>query len=581
MKIKYILLVAAGMCVFNSCNDLLDKYPLDTVTEAVFWTSEKDVELYCNKFYSAFPDHRNNLYGGGTFNDGSSDNQYSNSDYLKGTRTVPAATDKDKGIWFWGTIREINYFFENYEKVPGGLEAIKHYVGEMHFFKAWHYFNQLKKYGDLPWYDKVLQMDSEELYAPRVSRAIVMDSICSNLDKAIAYLSDKGSAPQDRFSKDLALAFKARVCLFEGTWEKYHKGTRFGVEGEDGTRFLRQALAAAETLMGKGYALYYDEEGANDPSLNYKNLFNKSDYSNNPEVFFFKKYDTDLNYAHNLEYQGFSDVNLTMGLVNSYLCKDGKPIFSNGSQNPEFKGNKTHRDIVENRDPRIMAMFLIPGDPKLIDFSTGQVTLEAVVNLKGDYVSATGFDRKKGTTLDSRQYGSGACTTAAITMRYAEILLIYAEAKYELGELTQADLDKSINLLRDRVGMPHLTMNVGFTDPNWDFPSVSPLLNEIRRERRVELAFEGLRNQDLCRWAGFDEVIVGKRPKGIWLNKEVYPDVVVNKDVFVDVDGYLDPLQRQIPDGFGFRVDQDYLDPIPTEELVLNPNLKQNPGWED
>ena len=201
--------------------------------------------------------------------------------------------------------------------------------------------------------------------------------------------------------------------------------------------------------------------------------------------------------------------------------------------------------------------------------------------MKGDRISATGFDRKKGCTFDVKQWGSGASISAAISMRYAETLLIYAEAKAELGELTQTDLDKSINLLRDRVGLPHLTMAVGFTDPNWDFPELSPIINEIRRERRVELAFEGLRNHDICRWAAADELIVGKRPKGIWLNSEIYPDVEVNKDVFVDSDGHLDPLQKQIPEGFGFRIDRDYLDPIPTEELVLNTNLKQNPKWDN
>ena len=578
MKIKYILLAVSSLFVFNSCNDLLDKYPLDTVTEAVFWTSKKDVELYCNKFYSAFPDHRRNTYGG-AFTDGNSDNQHTNSDYLKGTRTVP--TVANSSTWAWATIRDINYFFENYEKVPDGFDAIKHYVGEMHFFKAWHYFEQLKKYGDLPWYDKVLQMDSEELYAPRLSRTVVVDSICSNLDRAISYLSEKESAPKDRFSKDLAIAFKARVCLFEGTWEKYHKGTDFGVEGEDGTRFLQQAVAASETLMNKGYALYYDEKGVENPSLNYHNLFNKPDYSNNPEVFFEKKYDMDLGYAHSLEYQGISDVNMTMNLVNTYLCKNGKPIYADGVINPNFKGNKTHNDIVENRDPRLKTMIQIPGEPRLIDFATGNVEQVSTVNLKGDYVSSTGFDRKKGLTFDIKEWGSGASTSATITMRYAETLLIYAEAKAELGELTQSDLDKSINVLRERVALPHLTMNVGFTDPNWDFPALSPIINEIRRERRVEMAFEGLRNNDICRWAAADELIVGKRPKGIWLNKDVYPDVVPGKDAFVDEDGYLDSLQKQIPEGYGFRVDRDYLNPLPTEELILNPNLKQNPKWDN
>ena len=154
------------------------------------------------------------------------------------------------------------------------------------------------------------------------------------------------------------------------------------------------------------------------------------------------------------------------------------------------------------------------------------------------------------------------------------MLLNYAEAKAELGTLTQADLDMTVNKLRDRVDMPHLDMGNITTDPNWNFPDLSPVINEIRRERRIELVSEGLRAFDIKRWAAADELIVGKRPKGFLasqLAKNPYP---------VDANGFLDPYQNQIPNGYGFNLDRDYLDAIPKTQIELNPNLTQNPGWQ-
>lgn len=574
MSTKYnIWILILLLCV--SCDDLLDKYPLDQVTEAVFWQSAKDVELYANQFYSCFPDHRKKLQGG-TYNDDNSDNQYTSSlNWLNGTRTIPATA---KDTWKWEDIRKVNYFFQNYHKTPVGFETIKHYVGEMHFFKAWYYFELLKQFGDLPWYNEVLNMDSKELYAPRVSRSVVTDSICANLDKAILYLSEKAFAPQDRFSKDLAIAFKARVCLYEGSWEKYHMDSAFGVAGENGTRFLQMALEAAEELMQKGYSLYEYEDGT-DKEMNYLSLFNQKDYSNNKEILFFKKYDKELNYAHSIQYHGW-DSYVTSDLVEQYLCINGEPIYANGVKNPYFKGELSLTDVVTDRDPRLGSMIYKENDPYLIDFSTNEVVDYVFIKLTGDKSTATGYNRKKGDSFDYAQYANEAGLTAAITMRYAEVLLIYAEAKAELGEISQGDLDKSVNLLRRRVGMPDMKVDISYTDPNWEFPSLSPLLNEIRRERRIELAFEGLRNADICRWAAAKELLVGKRAKGFFFNQEMYPNIIPGKDIFVDENGYLDPLQKQVPNGYGFNVERDYLAPIPTEELVLNQNLKQNPGWE-
>jgi hypothetical protein len=171
-------------------------------------------------------------------------------------------------------------------------------------------------------------------------------------------------------------------------------------------------------------------------------------------------------------------------------------------------------------------------------------------------------------------------------MRYAEILLNYAEAKAALGNITQADLDKSINLLRDRVDMPHLVLNNIASDPNWEFPDLSPLINEVRRERNVEIGCEGFRFDDIMRWAAADELIVGWKPKGAkwkqWEGVYTNPPVVAGQNVYVDSQGYIEPLMKDalLQNGYQFNVNRDYLLPLPVDQLTLNPNMKQNPGWQ-
>ncbi|MNY34922.1 SusD family protein [compost metagenome] len=165
--------------------------------------------------------------------------------------------------------------------------------------------------------------------------------------------------------------------------------------------------------------------------------------------------------------------------------------------------------------------------------------------------------------------------TPSIVYRYAEVLLNYAEAKAELGTITQDDINNTIKKLRDRVGMPNLDIASITPDPAWDFPTLSPLINEVRRERRVELSLEGFRFFDIQRWAAADELIYGKRPKGLLaaqFTSNIFP---------VDNNGFLDPYKNIAPAGYGFVLGRDYLNSIPQSEIVLNPTvLKQNPGWQ-
>ncbi len=232
---------------------------------------------------------------------------------------------------------------------------------------------------------------------------------------------------------------------------------------------------------------------------------------------------------------------------------------------------------MQNRDPRY---FQTISTPDAIWRSYEDGTVDYFKKLYDDldtgvqYNSPCGYLIRKGYNSRVIYHVPQYEETPGIIYRYAEVLLNFAEAKAELGKIiTQADLDMSVKKLRDRVAMPNLILSDISVDPGWNFPDLSPAINEIRRERRIEVASEGLRASDIKRWAAADELIVGTRPKGLLasqLNVNVYP---------VDENGFLDPYKNKIPNGYGFKLDRDYLSAIPKSDIVLNPNLIQNPGW--
>lgn len=574
---KRIIILISFLTLCFGCTKVLDKGRLDQVTEKSYWNSVTDLELYVNQFYTSLTD----TYGGTAFwsYDGNSDNlqPISPSQVLEGTRAIPSSG----GGWSWSNIRSINYFFKNENKVSSKVgDRANQYLGEAYFFRALFYFKLVKRFGDVPWYSKVLNIDSKDLMAPRNPRNQIIDSIINDLDKAIGLLSLKNKLPLNRINKGCALLFKSRVCLYEGTWEKYHKGTVFGVKGSNGERYLKWAVEAANELMDKGnFSLY----STGHPDKDYGKLFSSDDLSDNSEVILYIDVDPTLdlgtfswNYLNGQK--GFGS-GVTKSLVDSYLCKDGLPI----SLSNKYKGDTTVQDVVSNRDPRLEQTIWVPGQ---IEINTDPPIIYKYPPLNGGgaELSTTGYVIRKGSTQDPEQ-NQGSSTDKkgkidGIIFRYSEVLLNYTEAKAELGTLTQNDLDKSINLIRARVGLPPLNINVGYIDPNWKFPELSPIINEIRRERRIELALEGFRYDDLMRWAAAD-LIKGKRWKGARFiqNKSFPGSNYTVQDLPLDSRDYIDRYKNILPNGFGFNENRDYLYPIPTNELTLNKNLKQNPGW--
>ena len=410
----------------------------------------------------------------------------------------------------------------------------------------------------------------------------MVDSIIADLDIAIELIPSGKQESGTRLSREIAQLFKSRVCLYEGTWEKYHDGDPFGVDNPNPEKYLQLAVQAAEDVIESGLYNIYSK---GTPGWNYF-FFSEVDYGMNPEVLLWKKYDLDLGIGHARQFQTTTGksggVGLTKSFVESYLCKDGKPIYlSDGSQNPLYQGDNNLASSAIDRDPRLIQTILTPGMPLQIEGTDTVKFVRAAIDQVAHTVCPTGYQIYKIINLDPIHRASlttsGVGFTGWIIMRYAEVLLNYAEAKAELGTITQVDIDKSIKLLRDRIGMPNLDIVNIETDPNWVFPNLSPVLNEIRRERRVELIGEGFRWDDIARWAAADEIITGQRPLGAKFNDVDYPDLSASD--FRLTDGYLDPLKDQLPNGYGFDLGRDYLSAISTEELTLNPQLEQNPGW--
>jgi len=555
---------------FSSCEDLLEKTPQDEISEPDFWKTEGDLELYLNGLYGVFPQWGGS--GAAPSKDLGTDIVIESQEWwgdsytpvMDGVLGVPTSG----GGWSWGDVRRVNYFLENAAKAGAG-DKIEHYIGEGYFLRAWVYFELLKGFGDLPIIKQVLNVDDTELlYSSRDPRSEVVDFILEDLDMAISKMGVASEAGPGRLNQDVAILFKARVCLYEGTWEKYHEGTVFA-GASNGAALIEEAVTAAKSVMDRGnYSLF-----TGDPDRVYYDLFVQIDLSDNPEILLWKQYLA----ASSTENSGNSMWNhpntqgITRGMMQTYLCTDGLPI----GVSPLFEGDDSLTIIQNNRDPRLVNTVMVPGDLDYITLTGDSVPFTVPYMVR----CPTGYELQKWReqVLDPNRNGR-SWQVPYIHFRYAEALLIYAEAKAELGTLTQGDLDESINLLRDRVAMPHLTLGSITADPDWPdygYP-LTDVLYEIRRERVVELFAEGYRFDDLMRWRAHN-LFIGTRPIGTMYTddiKELYPNEKVNED------GYLDPFRDYLNGGaYGFVETRDYLWPLPTNELTINPNLDQNPGW--
>jgi hypothetical protein len=387
-------------------------------------------------------------------------------------------------------------------------------------------------------------------------------------------------------NKETAMLLQARIALYEGTWEKYHANTAFGVNGVNGEKFIKKAADVTDALIALNTCAL-DNVGAEN---GYQNIFNKESYVGSKEVLFWRQYNASLGITN-----GWSDFStygalsgLSKKMIDSYLCTDGKPI----EESALYQGDDNLVKVVTNRDPRLNQTIYV-NDGKHLQFPTSQPNPYFIYPAFdiNDKLCVTGYQLYKG-HIPSVNLSGSMNQNAMIYFRYAEALLINAEAKAELGTIAQADIDKTIKLLRDRVGMPNMILVdvESFTYPSKEFPLLSNIINEIRRERKVELAAEGFRVDDIFRWAAADILIQGYKPQGAKLAQWQGTLNPAPSEAFVaavgklaaDADGYILPYATQLvvaETGYNFDLNRDYLSPLPTNQLMVNKALVNNPGW--
>ncbi len=471
----------------------------------------------------------------------------------------------------WDFVRSINVGLDHYPGASIPAETINKYAGEAKLFRGWFYADKVSKFGDVPWVGHELNVDdSDELFGPRTPREQAMDSVLADLTFAAANLPANwgdGGAP-GRLNRWAALLVKSRVCLFEGTWRKYHGGSNADM-------WLQEAADAAEDLIQNGpYSLY----STGDPLHDYNAYHRATDLTGNPEVIYWRKYQTGVVTNHAMSYHKDYVGGATKSMVEDYLCTDGKPI----SISPLYKGDAQFEDIFVNRDPRLRQTVLHPDDqPYYFYERSNAFTYPRITGMAGGKSSTTGYTIIKNYESNAAGNAYNISTTPAITLRLGEALLNYAEAKAELGTLTQGDLDISINKLRDRVGMVHMDLANIPVDPRYTNDGVSPLIVEIRRERRVELFMEGLRYEDIRRWKQ------GKKLEAhslgiLWDAAAIarYPGATPKFSVDPESGKtYIDVYKDGDWDNPVFDESKHYLWPLPLSALSQNPDLGQNPGW--
>lgn len=569
----------------TSCNDALDVMPKDRMIPENYFRNENELQMFSNKFYTQLPGESAIIREGV---DHIAKNDM--SDELKGTRIIPGSGSG----WTWVQLRDINTLLEYSVNCPD-REIRNKYNAVARFFRAYFYFEKVKRFGDVPWYDKQLASNDPELKKPQDSREFIMTKMIEDLDFAIQYLPAKKELY--RVTKWTALALKSRACLFEGTFRKYHGLTVDGVGYEF---YLEQAVKASEDFINQsGYGLY-----KGNTTTVYRDLFATLD-ARGEEIILARNYNKSLGQAHNANFYSLGVTHgrpgLTKRMVNSYLMADGSRFTDNAGYETFSFAEET-----QNRDPRLSQTIRTPGYTRI----GGTATL--VPNL---LTSATGYQPIK-YVMEAKYDGPNTESECDMPIfRTAEVYLNLAEAKAELGTLTQGDLDNTIGQLRTRVGMPALDMadananpDSYLMDPKTGYPQVKDpnqgVILEIRRERTIELIMEGFRYYDMMRWkegktfetdyhglyipglGSYD--LDGDGQADVHFYKGALPSLPagvlarkVDEEIFLSngESGYISPYKNFEAK---WNEERDYLYPIPLDERMLTGgNLKQNPGWED
>ena len=553
----------AGMVLFTSC-DLLNNDPYDSFTKGNFFTSETNVEMYTNYFYSEWSGYGNNGSYGTFYFPTLNDNQA-----VTGITTWDFTTiSADDATWnaSYAEIRRANILLENLDGVPMSEASMAYYQSLGRLYRAWQHFCVVRKFGDCYWVDHSLSTEDQDiLYGPRQNRNDVMDKMLEDLNYAVENMGEKNASSRTAYNVYVAQAIKAQICLFEGTYAKYHKN-----DTERAKKYLTEAKNAAEAIINSGeFELTPGAEG-------YRANYNSLELAGNKEMIMYKNYVQDILRHATQDYCcGSTPTNgMSKAAFNTYLMKDGSLPTGDDKGVLGTEGYDAGKPVIyhllEARDPRLAQQI----DGYLCYVGNNRARYEGVPGQIGaaENTVTTGYGILK---FDEPETPSGLrqSTTGNVTdcplFWLAEILLTHAEACAELGETAAATT--SINKLRARAGMPDLKLQ---GDPANNM-GVSDLIWEVRRERRVELMFDNNdRYWSLIRWHQLDKLDTEKYPdqtKGAWIDAS-WPGA---DQVKRDAEGYIDLNDTYVRT---FE-EKHYLAPIPSSQSVLNPAIGQNPGW--
>ena len=585
--------------------DSLEQNPVATSSNQAVFGSENGLNLYVNSFYNWMPD-ANNVTQSESMTDYAARRDV--PQFIRPGVYTPRVTDLTASgqyevvalggdvNWRWNTLRSINYFLANNTSATVTEKVRNNYNGIARFFRAWFYFEKVKRYGDVPWIDKPLNVtDSTLLYGGRSSRTVVMDHVLEDLDFAIANITATNENSRTLITRDVALALKSRVALFEGTYRKYHP--EISLQGTADKWLTESAITAKLLIDSKRYSLYTGSGTAD----SYRQVFIR-DVPVAQEVLLTNVQSTALAVRH---MSNWIFTSATTGVrfsfirqfINTYLNIDGTPFTSlSGYQ------TKTFQDETKSRDARLAQTIRTPGY-KRIQSGT------QIAGPPAFSYTYTGYQPIKWSVDDVAMDGGSLNTNAVHLFRYAEVLLNYAEAQAERGQLTAADWALTVGALRARAGITGgLATLPTVVDPYMKaiyFPDItSPVIMEIRRERGIELAMEGLRFYDIVRWSHGElmemewrGIYIPAANTNIDLDENGTPDVnfmATTIPTAQRVAGVtyiqLTATDFKLANGtFGeivWRNDiprkwdpKNYLYPIPETDLLTNPALKQNPGW--
>ena len=594
-----IFIIIAIFFTIVSCDDYLTQENPNKIESEFYFTDESSLEIYTNGFIRSFTPSISSFINGDQYSDTHSwDGQYT---YFADNYSANDATNWDNGDW--SQLRSVNYYLDNMHKANASPEILDHYEGVGRFFRAMFYFEKVKTFGAVPWYETSIDAtDKEALFKDRDNREFVASKILEDLNYAATHCltSSQYRVRASYIHRYVALALKARFCLYEGTMRKYHSvdpSTNKSWTTNESEMYLKECIDACEEIMSSGiYSL------SDDPSkrqTQYREMFTHVDGSGSygNEFIWARDYDINLlvTYAINDQFVNSQHANraYTRQFINTYLMLDGTPFTSKYDD----YNSVNFTTECEDRDYRLAQTIRTPGFTR----DNGTTYWPPDVTF-----ARTGYHAIKYLTDESeKDTHVSAIATDVPIMRYAEILLAYAEAKAEVGEMTEQVWNKTIKPLRERAGVMSIypTQADPYMVEYFQEQITDPFILEVRRERGIELTMEDSRYDDIIRWHQ-GELFTRSR-MGLWitatetpldLNNDGTPETIVttNSDLvstlnILMIDEASQAGHKLLNGTYGNILpntalehkwhDYKYVCPIPTSAIQENSNLTQNPGW--